>query len=208
MSRYFEFFPTITYDGVAITDITKRANFIETNLSNPFVFLPYTIAENERPEEIAYHYYGSVNYTWAVLLGNQIIDPYYQWPIPSNVFEQYLIDKYAAETGLIGENVLRWAYNQTIFSNIVYYYKLVDDRVVKINKDSLNVDYLLTQNNEFILTEDDERLFSSATPPEGYMPYRVGEYEEALNEQRRNIVVIEKSYITKAEKDLRRLMAI
>jgi hypothetical protein len=90
MSRYFEYFPKITYDGVLISDITKRTNFIESNLSDPFVFLPYTIAENEKPEEIAYHYYGSVNYTWAVLLGNQMIDPDYDWPISSNVFEQYL----------------------------------------------------------------------------------------------------------------------
>ena len=123
MSNYFSKFPTITYNKVDVKDITRRSVFLSQNLSNPYVFLPYTIKENEKPEDIAYYYYGSVDYTWLVLLSNNIIDPYYEWPLDENDFNNYLIQKYETISGKKGYEVIDWLRNETLSDNIAYYYK-------------------------------------------------------------------------------------
>lgn len=125
MSKYFDNFPTVNYDGIEVRDITRRKKFIQNNLNNPFVFLPYTIKDNDRPEDIAYYYYGSVDYTWLVLLPNNIIDPYTQWPLSDDNFDKMLIAKYAEKSGKIGYEVIDWTQDETRTDNVVYYYKEV-----------------------------------------------------------------------------------
>lgn len=123
MSKYFDNFPTIIYGGVEVRDITRRKKFMQNNLNNPFVFLPYTIKDNYRPEDISYYYYGSVDYTWLVLLANNIIDPYTQWPLSDDNFDKMLMTKYAERSGRTGYSVIDWAQDETRTDNIVYYYK-------------------------------------------------------------------------------------
>lgn len=130
MSKYFDKFPTIKYDGQTIRDITKRTKFIDKNLSNPLLFLPYTVREGERPEDIAFNYYGSMDYTWLVLLANNMLDPYYDWPLDEQEFHEYLIKKYSEESGLKGYEVVSWTQNENIADNIVYFYKFVEQEDV------------------------------------------------------------------------------
>lgn len=125
MSNYFDNFPTIKYNGIEVRDITRRKKFLQNNLNNPFVFLPYTIKDSDRPEDIAYYYYGSVDYTWLVLLPNNIIDPYHQWPLSDDNFDKMLMTKYAEKSGKTGYEVIDWAQDETRTDNVVYYYKEV-----------------------------------------------------------------------------------
>jgi hypothetical protein len=125
MSNYFENFPTINYQGRNVRDITRRNKFFKSVTTNPLLFLPYTVKEGERAEDIAYRYYGSTDYTWLVYLANNIVDPYHQWPLDEENFNKYLIQKYEARSLKTGYEVLDWAQNQTIDSNIIYYYKEV-----------------------------------------------------------------------------------
>ena len=125
-NNYFEQFPLIKYGNVSVKDLSKRARFIEVARNNPYVFLPYTIKDNEKPEDIAYYYYGSTDYTWLVYMANNIIDPYTDWPLSEENFNNYLIQKYAAKSRKTGYEVVDWTQNQTITDNILYYYKVVD----------------------------------------------------------------------------------
>lgn len=125
MSNYFDNFPIIKYNGIDVRDITRRKKFLQNNLNNPFVFLPYTIKDSDRPEDIAYYYYGSVDYTWLVLLPNNIIDPYHQWPLSDDNFDKMLMTKYAEKSGKTGYEVIDWTQDETRTDNIVYYYKEV-----------------------------------------------------------------------------------
>ena len=54
----------------------------------------YDVEDGERPEHVAYKIYGDTNYFWIVCLMNNIENVYYDWPLSSVVFEQYLKDKY------------------------------------------------------------------------------------------------------------------
>lgn len=125
--EYFRNLPQITYNKVLVRDVTRRVNFLKQTIENPYVFLPYTIQEGEKAEEIAYHYYGDANYVWLVYLANNIVDPYHEWPMDEETFHNYLIDKYQSQSGgRKGWDVVAWAQDQTIEDNIVYYYKNIE----------------------------------------------------------------------------------
>jgi hypothetical protein len=94
MSKYFTHFPKINYLNRIVTDITSRVKIIEDLQSDPYAFLPYTIKGDDRPEDIAYYYYGDQNKVWLIYLANQIIDPYTQWPLSNENFEKSMLKKY------------------------------------------------------------------------------------------------------------------
>lgn len=124
-TKYFENFPIVEYDGQKVRDITRRSIFVKGVSTNPLAYLPYTVAEGERPEDIANWYYGSVDYVWLVYMSNNIIDPYHQWPKATEDFNQYLIDKYRDDSGKTGNEILDWTREEND-ENIVYYYREVE----------------------------------------------------------------------------------
>lgn len=124
-TKYFEHFPIIEYQGRKVRDISRRASFARSLANNPFVYYSYTVQEGERAEDIALEYYGSVDYIWLVYMANNIIDPYYEWPMDGQTFNDYLVDKYQAQSGKIGEDVIDWTKDETIDENIIYYVKTV-----------------------------------------------------------------------------------
>lgn len=124
MTKYFENFPVIEYEGQRVKDITRRSSFSKLVSTNPLLFMPYTVKEGQRPEDIAQFYYGSTDYTWLVYMSNNIIDPYHQWPMSEADFNNYLIEKYTEESGRIGEDVVDWTREDNP-DNIIYYYKEV-----------------------------------------------------------------------------------
>lgn len=125
MAKYFENFPIVEYNGKVMRDITRRNQLVKTLTTNPMLFLPYTVKQNERAEDVAQFYYGSVDYSWLVYMANQIVDPYYEWPMDEETFNNYLIAKYGEISGQTGDDVVDWTKDDTITDNIVYYYKEV-----------------------------------------------------------------------------------
>lgn len=94
MSNYFKLFPTITYNNRLVTDITRRARIIDQLSTDPYSILPYVVKEGERPEDVAYYYYGDQNKVWMVYLANNIVDPYVQWPLDDQNLYYTLLKKY------------------------------------------------------------------------------------------------------------------
>jgi hypothetical protein len=125
MTKYFENFPTVEYQGRIVKDITRRNNFLRSVTNNPYLFLPYTVSEGERPEDVARFYYGSVDYVWLVYLANNIVDPYHSWPMDEFTFNNYIITKYQEESGLTGDDVVAWTQSDND-ENIIYYVREID----------------------------------------------------------------------------------
>lgn len=125
MTKYFENFPIIEYQGRRVRDITRRNQFLNVIKNNPYLYLPYTVKEGERAEDIAEFYYGSVDYVWLVYLANNIIDPYHEWTMDEQTFNEYLVGKYSELSGLEGEDVVDWTRDETNDANILYYVKEV-----------------------------------------------------------------------------------
>ncbi len=125
MSNYFDKLPIIDYNGYKVRDLSRRNRVLPSSISNPYLFLPYTITDEDKPEDIAYYYYGSTDYTWLVLLANNMIDPYHDWPLKDEDFHKYIIKKYEKISGLKGYDVIDWTKNERIDENIAYYSKSV-----------------------------------------------------------------------------------
>lgn len=123
--KYFENFPIIEYEGRRVRDITRRGAFLKSLQNNAFLYYPYTVKEGERAEDIAEFYYGSVDYVWLVYMANNIIDPYHEWPMDPQTWNDYLVEKYQEESGEIGEDVIDWIQDPNNDENILYYVKKV-----------------------------------------------------------------------------------
>ena len=123
--KYFENFPLIEYEGRRVRDISRRTNFVKAVSNNPYLYYPYTVAEGERAEDIAQFYYGSVDYVWLVYMANNIIDPYHEWPMDPQTFNDYIVEKYTEESGEVGEDVIDWTRDPLNDDNIIFYVKKV-----------------------------------------------------------------------------------
>jgi hypothetical protein len=183
MSVYFENFPRVTHTGELGIDITRRVALADTVLNNPYVFLPYTIKGNDRPEDIAFYYYDSVRFTWLVYFSVGIIDPYYQWPLNDRQFDRYIIDKYKAQANTIGYDVITWTQNTQITDNILHYKNDTGDI---ISKDTYTLDTNLVQGD--------------------WSAVRYYDYETDLNNDKRAIQLVDKKYAKRAEDQLKELL--
>jgi hypothetical protein len=93
---YFVRFPVIQYGNNSIVDITKRTAMIETVSNNPYIFYPYEISQEERPDQFSDRYFGDSYKSWIIYVSNKIVDPYYEWYLTENQFNGVLIKKYGS----------------------------------------------------------------------------------------------------------------
>ena len=74
-----------------------RREKLRTGLSSGmFLFDNYDVVDGERPEDIAFKWFGDAEYHWVILMTNNITDRYYQWPLSQPQFAEHLTDKYGA----------------------------------------------------------------------------------------------------------------
>lgn len=96
VQRYFDKFPTIQYSNNKVVDITKRVALLEKVSTDPFAFYTYEIASNERADQLSTRYYEDPYKSWILYLGNKIVDPYYEWYLHTEEFEEYITNKYGS----------------------------------------------------------------------------------------------------------------
>ncbi len=99
---YFSRFPLMAYDMAGnenyklLPNILKRVKLRSGLASGAFLFDNYDVFDGERPEDIAFKYYGDPELHWVILMTNNITDRYYQWPLTQPQFQEHLKDKYGA----------------------------------------------------------------------------------------------------------------
>ena len=79
-----------------LPDILRRVKLRSGLRSGAFIFDNYDVKDGERPEDIAYKWFGDAEYHWVILMTNNITDRYYQWPLTQPQFQEHLKDKYGA----------------------------------------------------------------------------------------------------------------
>ena len=97
---YFSMFPDTLYDAkgdgnyTVMKDLLSRVKLITSVKNNIVNFDYYNVQDGETPEMIAHKYYGDVNLHWTILVANDIVDYYEEWPMSVQKFEQFMSDKY------------------------------------------------------------------------------------------------------------------
>ena len=93
---YFSDFPQIEYQAKIARSIMARPRIASSLLSNPAAIYSYTVNNDLRPDQVAHLYYGDSELLWLIFLANNIVDPYYGWPLTQNTFQDFLISKYGS----------------------------------------------------------------------------------------------------------------
>lgn len=92
--QFFDNFPLVQYDmdktgnTRLVINILQRAKMREILLQNYLIFYEHDVRDGETPEILASKLYGSPQYHWVILFANNIVDPYYDWPLSyDNIIE-------------------------------------------------------------------------------------------------------------------------
>ena len=99
---FFNRFPLIAYDIAntevykLLPDILRRVKIRTAIRGSSMLFDNYDVKEGERPEDIAYKWFGDAELHWVILMTNNITDRYYDWPLNAPQFAEFLTDKYGA----------------------------------------------------------------------------------------------------------------
>ena len=78
-----------------LPDILRRVKQRNAIKSGQFIFDTYDVKNGEKPEDIAYKWFGDAQLHWVILMTNDVTDRYYQWPMNDAQFEEFIADKYS-----------------------------------------------------------------------------------------------------------------
>lgn len=170
----FNFYPYINYNDQKGTFLLAKAEVIKKYLSNFNSFYSYTIREGERADMVAYDQYDDSTLDWIIYLVNGIIDPYYEWPMSNEDFIAYLESKYKTASYKLSSVIIP--------SSIAYYYYqgLDSDDPTYINGFNYNMTY---------------DTYMAQGQPAGWVAKSIYDYEQELNESRRDIKLLRNSYL-------------
>ena len=188
MANYFRNIPKIKYDIFGtepntytdVTNITKRLRFKPKVIEDITEYYTYRVKDGERPDIISYQKYGTVGYAYLLMLINDIQDPLFDWPLSSQQFEQYILNKYGSV--------------ESAQTTTKYYYQTIRAEVEKtgIRERVPEVKYIVDSTTYNSLAEG-----SRSTQTEY-------EWEEELNDEKRNIKIINESFIQELDFEVKK----
>ena len=93
-----ELLPIIEYNGEKIKDISRRfvIKWIQSRHSKPYWF-EHRMEGWKSIENVAYDFYGSCDYIWAIMIANNIIHPINDWMKKEEEVIRLAEQKYGAE---------------------------------------------------------------------------------------------------------------
>jgi hypothetical protein len=216
-------------DYQLITNILFRTAILKDIINNSSAYMKYVIRDGDTPEILASKVYKDAEAHWVILYANEIIDPQYDWPLTYNTFNKYIADKYRAmaeaDVGntLTENQIIAWTQDLTNPANVHHYEKVVKqenqseqvttERRYIINKTKLT-------NNELSVPHDyyDELAEEQDVTPinltvngqtviqtiyRNFVTYY--DYENELNESKRNIRIIKIEYYQQIVGEFERL---
>ena len=154
---YFSKFPLMTYDikgnkvRKLLPDILRRVKLRASIKSGGMLFDKYDVKEGEKPEDVAFKWFGDAELHWVILMTNNVTDRYYDWPMNQVQFAEFLTDKYGAgsEDAIHHYEVTRDSGRTTGKGPSDYSHK------VEVNSDADNASSI--SNREYEEREQDKR---------------------------------------------------
>ena len=202
MSDYFSKVPDIEYvnrlpdssigDYIRVKNIFTGVSIREDILQDLTVFEKFQIVGDDRPDNVAFEFYGDSNLDWLVLKCNNIINVQSEWPLTQNDFTEYLLDKYGD-------------YN-TLYNGIHHY----ETKEIKNSKDVVIVPEGLQVSKNYKVTYFDSALgqHRSSLIEEKNIATEVTNYDYEINieNKKRNIYLLKSEYVSLVEEDLEKEM--
>ena len=154
---FFNRFPILAYDVKnndnykLLPDILRRVKLRSSIRSSSMLFDTYDVRNGDRPEDIAFKWFGDAELHWVILMTNNVLDRYYDWPMNDVQFQEFLTDKYGAgnEDGIHHYEVTRDSGRTTGQGPNDY------SHLVEVNSDTDNASII--SNREYEEREQDKK---------------------------------------------------
>ena len=196
--NYFKYIPDFDYvsrlpkaqsisDYLRVKNLFKRTKISQTVFDDLTYFTKYQIIADERPDNIAYKIYGDSNLDWMVMIANNITNLQNEWPLEEQSFYRFLINKYGSEAGI--ESVHHYESQ-----------KVIDSKEKVIVPKGLEV----PSNYSVTFLDSGTRTEQIRTNITDEITNR--QYEEKIQDEKRNIFVIKPRFIGLIIEEMERVM--
>ncbi len=81
---------------IPVKNLFKRGKLREDIFGDLAFFEKYSIIADERPENVAYKFYGDSTLDWVILLSNNILNIQSEWPMTQRTFDKVMLEKYGS----------------------------------------------------------------------------------------------------------------
>lgn len=195
---YFRQIPDLEYvnrypdaeigDYITVKNLFRRGKLREDIFQNLAFFTKYKIEGIDRPDHVAYKTYGDSTLDWLVLICNNIMNIQTEWPLLQRDFDSYLINKYGD-------------YN-TLYNGIHHY----ETEEVKNSQGAIIIPGGLEVQNNFSISYFDFYRDQIVTKANISVPVTNYEYEEKIEDNKRNIWLVKPKYVPIIIDDIEEIM--
>ena len=200
MSQYFRKLPNLNYpsllktresntDFIQTKNLFRRVKVREDLFANFMQFDKYKVVGDERPDNVAQKVYDNDDLDWIVLISNNIVDLNNEWPLTQSQLNEFLNDKYTPQELVSIHHYetleLRDSRNQLILPAGI----VVDE--------NFNLEYLSGGQVKSTNSLVDGRPVKAVT---------FYDYENDLNDKKRNINVLKPELLGVFIRDFERIM--
>lgn len=208
MAEFFDKFPKIKYNLDTRNnrlkeydfpmEILVRIGFYSELFNNVFLYYNYVIKDTDKPEILAEKYYKDPEAHWVILLTNNMLDPFYDWPLTENNFQKYIIEKYGtlenAKTTIERyEKIIKTVDNTTNTETIRKYETTLPEYNFLTDTDPTGIQKTLPNGKIVTIYTYRNRVYAY-------------DHEFELNEKKRNIKLIKSEYYPLIKSEFEELM--
>ena len=198
MSSYFQRVPDFNYvsrlpdskigDYIRVKNLFKKGKLREDIFQNLAFFEKYKIVGDDRPDNVAFEIYKDSSLDWIVLLSNNVLNIQSEWPLPQTDFDRFVLDKYGDY--------------DTLYNGIHHYEttEVKNTQGVTIIPAGLQVDSSYSVSYYDFFTDLQVTTGNLAIPVTNY------EYEEKVENDKRNIFILKSRYLNIVFDDMEEIM--
>ena len=180
MSNYFSYLPNVyvRLDSIrkqGVDPYVQAKNLfrrikIRDDLSGALLgFQQYSVQGNERPDNVAEKAYGDPKLDWVILLANNVINIYDEWPMSESELMDYVERKYKQNPA------------------VIHHYETVE---IRSPQGDLLLDAGIEVNADFQYTDSEGRVYYDKVRPVSNYDYELSE-----NDYKRNIYLLKPAYL-------------
>ena len=198
MSNYFRLVPELEYvsrlpgakigDYIKVKNLFRKGEIRKDIFQNLSFFEKYKIVGDDRPDNVAFEIYNDSSLDWLVLLSNNVLNVQSEWPLPQTDFDRFVLDKYGD-------------YN-TLYNGIHHY----ETEEVKNSQGVTIVPAGLQVDSSYSVSYYDFFIEQQITTGNISIPVTNYEYEEKVENDKRNIFLLKKDYVGIVLNDMEEIM--
>ena len=175
-------------DYSIVKNFFKRVRLRDDIFQDLTFFTKFTVAGDDRPDNVANTVYDDPSLDWVILLSNNIVNVQSEWPLGQAAFNTYITEKYGDET--------------TLYSGIHHY----ESREVQANDGTIIIPsgqrVSIGQSVSFFDEDSSQQIVRTDVA----MPITNYAFEEKLNDEKRNIFVLKPIYLNIIFDDIDQIM--